>query len=91
MVGVSAAHFERHTRCSCLFRSEMHAPKAVQFLTLGGGGVGRAFTLQRDGVLHVEEIVMNALNEEFMGEVGRNGSINLRRRVFTRVSYRLLA
>lgn len=63
----------------------LQAPKATQHLTLIGGGADAAFGPQREGVLHLEEMIMSELNQQFVGDIGRKGTIKLSRRVFKKV------
>lgn len=63
-----------------------NAPKATQTLVLSAGGCVAAFEAQKRGVLHLEEVVLNAMSAGKQQSDNRGTSLHLTRRVFAKVS-----
>lgn len=62
------------------------APKAMQWLALGGSTASSAFKVQKDGMNNLEEVIRSMLNVPSSHAHPRDGTIKLQRRVFTKVS-----
>nr|VWP02227.1 N/A [Ganoderma boninense] len=59
--------------------------KARQHITLVSGGCAAAFAPQEKALMNIRQVVLTMLGKSGFGEHGRQGSILLRKRVFTKV------